>query len=51
MENLTHDLVELFNLAHRKSADQNVRMQADSEENLIRVDIPDSGDNLLMHQE
>jgi hypothetical protein len=28
-----------------------MRVQTRSKENLIRVDIPDPGDNLLMHQE
>jgi len=51
MENLRHDLVELFNLSHRQSADLNMRVQTGSKENLIRVDIPDPGDDLLMHQE
>ena len=50
MEDLTHNLVELFNLAHRKSAGLNMRVQTGPKENLIRVDIPDPGDDLLMHQ-
>ena len=50
MEDLAHDLVELFNPARRQSADLNMRVQTGSKENLIRVDIPDPGDDLLMHQ-
>ncbi len=51
MEDLTHDLVELFNPGRRKPAGLNMRVQTGSKENLIRVDIPDPGDDLLMHQE
>jgi hypothetical protein len=51
MEDLTHGVVEAFNPAHRKSADLNMRVQTGPKENFIRVDIPDPGDNLLMHQE
>jgi len=50
MENLTHDLVEFFNSAHRKSADLNMWVQTGSKENLIRVDVSDAGNDLLMHQ-
>jgi hypothetical protein len=51
MENLAHDLIELFNPAHRQSASLNMWVQTGSKENLIRVDISDPSDNLLMHQE
>lgn len=51
MKDLAHDPVELFNSAHRQSADLGMGMQTGSEENLIRVDISDTGDDLLVHQE
>lgn len=51
MENRTHDLVELFKLTHRQPTDLSMWVQTGSKENLIRVDIADPGDDLLMHQE
>lgn len=51
MENLTHDLVKFFNPGHRQSTDLNMRVQTGSKKNLIRVDIPNPSDDLLMHQE
>lgn len=51
MEHLTHNLVKLFNPGHRQSADLNMRVQTGAKENFIRIDIPDPGDDLLMHQE
>ena len=51
MENLTHDLVKFFKPGHRQFADLNMRVQTCSKKNLIRVDIPDPGNDLLMHQE
>ena len=44
-------LVEPLNLGDGKSARLGVRMQAGSKENFIGVDISNSGDRLLMHQQ
>lgn len=51
MKDLAHDPVEHFNPGHRQSAELNMWVQTGSKENLVRIDIPDPGDDLLVHQE
>jgi hypothetical protein len=46
-----HDSEQLFDLGNGKTVRPNVRMQTCTEQNLVRIDVPDPGDSLLMHHE
>jgi hypothetical protein len=48
---LARDSEEFRNLGNGKTTRLNVRVQPCSEQNLVRINVPDSRDGLLMHHE
>lgn len=50
-KNLSRDLVETFDLWHGQAIDLSIWVVSGPKENLVRVNVPDPGNNLLMHEE
>lgn len=50
-KNLPRDLVETFDLCHRQAVDLSIWVVSGPEKNLIRVNVPDPRNDLLVHEE
>lgn len=51
IQDLPHDCIERYEIAHRHLPNLAIRVETSPKENLVRIDIPDTGNDLLMHQE
>ena len=51
IQDLPHDRIERYDPAHRHLMNLAIRVETRPKENLVGIDVPDAGNDLLMHQE